>query len=114
MLKVNKAPKEKDESLIPSGRYCHASGEPEPYCVEHPPRPRYLCPYWDFDDEKPYQENGYCHFMEKGDWTIAEENPSFCSYSKDHPEDVGKMCHGFSLIWDKCKECGIKLDEDSD
>jgi hypothetical protein len=102
MLKINKAPKTKDESLIPDGMYCHAS------CMPDVDGYRYICPYWDYDDEKPYQENGYCHFMEKGDWTIAED-PCICSYSRDNPERVGQIVHGFSLIWDQCKECGIKF-----
>ena len=81
-----------DENLIPTGVYCH--GRPSfVYDKEHPKGYRVdVCPYWDFDDEKPKQENGYCHFMKKGDWEIGET----------------------FLLWDQCKECGIndELEED--
>lgn len=44
------------------------------------------CPYWSRNPDKPYQENGYCSYLEQGDWEVE----------------------GLSLLWDQCKECGIK------
>lgn len=42
---------------------------------------------WHRVDKKHYnQENGYCIYLGKGDWQES----------------------GTSLLWDKCKECGIK------
>jgi hypothetical protein len=107
MLKINKAPKIKDESFIPDGMYCHGMGSDN----------EYICPYWDFDDERPHQENGYCHFMEKGDWNINTEGEQHIAYSKDHPEWVDDKVSdhpelpqiGWGLLWDQCKECGIKF-----
>ncbi len=90
MLKINKAPKTKDKSLIPEGMYCHAS------CMPDVDGYRYVCPYWDYDDEKPHQENGYCHFLEWGDW-----DPPTAGNGNTGP--------AFTLLWDKCKECGIKF-----
>lgn len=46
----------------------------------------YNCPFWDKDETKPIQMNGYCHYLKRGDW---EENR-------------------YGLLWDLVKECGIK------
>lgn len=56
---------------IPQGLYCY-DGEG-------------VCPYWSIQDDKPAQENGYCHFLQKGDGHFDGE----------------------SLLWDQCKECNI-------
>ena len=42
--------------------------------------------------DKEYQDNGYCHFLEQGDW-----------------EDIG-----VGLLWDQCKCCQINVDLDND
>ena len=56
---------------IPSGYYCYDRlGK---------------CPYHEIIKNKPYQENGYCHFLKKGDWDFQFN----------------------SLLWDSCKECNI-------
>ena len=47
-----------------------------------------LCPFWAIDDTKPYQLNGYCHYLKAGDWMEFENG-------------------GTMLLWDQCKECGI-------
>lgn len=47
---------------------------------------QYKCPFWDRDRSKPEQVSGYCHYLKRGDW----EN--------EH----------FGLLWDSCKECGVK------
>ena len=44
------------------------------------------CPFWRKDHSKPNQMNGYCMFLELGDYMEDE---------------------GTSLLWDQCKECGI-------
>lgn len=66
----------KDKSLIPEGVYCYTriSGSKIK-----------LCTYWAYIINAPGQMNGYCHYLESGDW-----------------EDFG-----FSLLWDQCKECGV-------
>lgn len=61
------------EDDIPKGLYCYDSNG--------------TCPYWSLDEDRHYQENGYCYYMLKGDWERE----------------------GFSLIWDQVKECGINI-----
>lgn len=50
------------------------------------------CPYWDIIEELPYQDNGYCHWLERGD----------------------NNCPGLSLLWDCCKECSLKMYKEED
>ena len=68
----------KDEARIPPGPYCYYGDT--------------LCPYWDRREDMPEQMNGYCSFLEVGDW----EGP------------------GLGMLWDQCKECGVNLDEEND
>ena len=77
----------KDTSLIPKGMYCYV-----------PVVPNFLgigklvikkCPYWSLDEKHEKQDNGYCAYLEKGDW---------------------ELCGG--LLWDACKECGINMEDD--
>lgn len=62
----------KDKNLIPYGYYCYDENG--------------RCPYWCIDDNRPEQENGYCSYLDIGDWEME-----------------------FGLLWDQCKECGIKI-----
>lgn len=75
----------KHEKYIPPGPYCY-------HIIDGPNKHGQLsilkCPYWESHPEKPEQMNGYCRFIKKGDW---EEN-------------------GTTLLFDLCKECGIKED----
>lgn len=81
------------ESVIPKGCYCYenfrdsgrrnANGFPI-FNMD-------ICPYWDRNEDYPEQMNGYCWYMEMGDW-----------------EDGGG-----GLLWDQIKECGIN-DSDYD
>jgi len=50
------------------------------------------CPFWEMRTDKREQENGYCHWLQEGDW---EEK-------------------GSSLLWDQCKKCGINDDLEED
>jgi hypothetical protein len=78
----------KDKRLIPKGYYCYK------YLVQikgtNPPEFKEvgICPYWSIRKDKPEQSNGYCKYMEQGDWEFT----------------------GWSGIWDMVKECGIKHD----
>lgn len=70
----------KDTSLIPKGPYCYTTiGWTEDNYKE------VVCPYWSIDKTKEYQDNGYCSFLDRGDWNFE---------------------YG-GLLWDKVKECGI-------
>lgn len=62
---------------IPKGIYCYDN--------------KGICPYWSRKNDKPEQENGFCSFLNKGDWELT----------------VG-------LLWDQCKECGINNEGEAD
>lgn len=59
-----------------------------PYCYDKSGK----CPYWDSFPDHPQQMDGYCWFLLRGDWD--EE--------------------GHSLLFDQCKECGIKETPDTE
>lgn len=63
---------EQAKSLIPEGTYCYSADG--------------LCPFWERNKQFPEQANGYCHFLNHGDWQEK----------------------GLGLLWDQCKECGVK------
>ena len=68
--------------LIPYGDYCYdivrIDAETGRITVRN-------CPFWSLRDDKPSQENGYCSYLQEGDWEQE----------------------GLSLLWDQIKECGI-------
>lgn len=68
----------KDQSVIPAGIYCYDQNG--------------LCPYWSSRADKHHQENGYCSFLEVGDWEVK----------------------GCSLLWDQVKECGVNCSWDEE
>ena len=76
----------KEIEKIPVGPYCYSikkiKGDKIKICA---------CPYWELRKDKPTQDNGYCHYLERGDW-----------------EDAGT-----SLLWDMVKECGINSEPSS-
>jgi len=45
-----------------------------------------ICPYWSIRDSKPAQGNGYCGYLEWGDWDME---------------------NSVTLLWDQVKECGV-------
>lgn len=69
----------KDKNVIPKGPYCYEA------------RDKY-CPYFEIVEDKPAQMNGYCHYLEQGDWEFEH----------------------FGLLWDAVKECGINDEEEED
>lgn len=72
---------EKDISVIPVGQYCYtfigAISKAGGYRIKS-------CPYWSINSNYGDQNNGYCSYLEVGDW---EEG-------------------GF-LLWDQVKLCDI-------
>lgn len=71
----------KDTSVIPEGPYCYSRDNGK----------QVNCPYWSCDPTKPEQENGYCSFLEIGDWEIPPGE-------------------GISHLWDQVKLCDENLD----
>lgn len=65
---------EPDINAIPEGPYCYG------------PNGR-ACPYWAKIPDRPYQENGYCDLLGKGDWELGPTE---------------------GLLWDMVKSCQIK------
>jgi hypothetical protein len=74
--KIDREKFDHPENYVPKGMYCY-DGD-------------YRCPFWDVNENKDEQRNGYCHLLKKGDW-----------------EDDGT-----DLLWDKCKECAINIDDE--
>lgn len=70
---------------IPEGMYCYT---PAPEGFIDGRLKITLCPFWRRIPTRHLQENGYCLYMQKGDWG-----------------DKGTW-----LLWDQCKECGINDD----
>ena len=97
----------KDKKLIPTGYYCYT------LLKNHK---RHFCPYWSIKKDKLEQENGYCAYLEKGDWDINKE-VKWETLDKNGKKVKGKLQSaneiGFpmSLLWDSVKECGINEEE---
>jgi hypothetical protein len=85
----------KDKKLIPKGYYCHSLNSM-----------RKVCPYW----KRISKYNAYCGYLGKNDKEIAATNVMTIVHPK---KDKGKKffstpAGGGSLLWDKCKMCGVK------
>ncbi|MBT9167225.1 MAG: hypothetical protein DDT19_00550 [Syntrophomonadaceae bacterium] len=65
-----------DVAIIPRGLYCYEKNDKDN-----------VCPYWSLKRERGKQKNGYCAFMEQGDWQFG------------------------GALWKRIKECGIKEEE---
>ena len=70
-----------DSTIIPYGIYCYSTS---------PKGKKIRCPYWLLFKDKPFQNNGYCKFLGRGDWEVTNRENSWRS-----------------LLWDSVKECGI-------
>ena len=83
-------PLEQLKKEIPHGDYCY-SGWRKTFKA---------CKYWSRNDEYPEQDNGYCSYLELGDWM---DHPMNTWGGPDHP--CGQLHAG--LLWDQVKACGI-------
>lgn len=91
---------------IPRGEYCYSKS-----------RGRGRCPYWKRISFLHYQENGYCSYLKRGDidrnnddnYILQQINPKTGEIIKETP--ASEMPFGVGLLWDQCKECGIKEGE---
>lgn len=76
----------KDTSCIPVGCYCYGvvdignNDTGQKFNIKTT-----KCPYWSLNTNRAYQENGYCSFLEEGDWQYG----------------------GLGTLWDQVKICGI-------
>jgi hypothetical protein len=73
------------EKHIPFGLYCYAQASKEGDYIP--------CPFWDRNENRPQQLNGYCHYLKQGDWDLL----GLDEWDID----------GTGLLWDQCKECDI-------
>jgi len=85
----------KDRSKIPYGSYCYDKNG--------------ICPYWSINSDFPEQYNGYCAFLEKGDWDLNREREWIDVKTKIKltADEIGLP---MSLLWDQVKECGVNED----
>ena len=101
MKKVNPDYFLNPKSHIPKGSYCYnANG---------------ICPFWDKDNTKDEQENGYCHFLKRGDWDMNAEGGRMIDVKTGEVIELDYYSIG-GLLWDQVKECGVNDDDilDSD
>jgi len=105
--------RKRPKDVVPRGCYCY---------TRRPERDTNrtigvdTCPFWDIDEGRPAQENGYCHLLQAGDWENREPSPLlYCSpeFTKETGLKAGDMVEGsFGLVWDQCKECGVNDEEE--
>lgn len=113
----------KDKTLIPKGMYCHGPGKSNKDGTISFPK---MCPYWSSNPSKPEQENGYCAFLEKGDWDInkeANQKPQKVIHCDPvngdkevtyAPGELPFPFNKFGLLWDQCKECNINMGDENE
>jgi len=89
--------------IIPKGLYCHDEKDMNK-----------ICPYWRKREGYDEQENGYCNYLNKGDYEINREvyTGIWTSYKDGKKVKTWKVKYNLeypdnsSLLWDKCKEEG--------
>ena len=114
-------------AVIPEGMYCHGKHVPcEDFATTGRMKTVGDCPFW-FRIKKYYtkgmpRHDGYCVLLGKGDVEINKEAENrkcvvtTCKGGKvDHKEtrtykEWGFPINSVSLLWDRCKECGLKDD----
>jgi len=72
-----------------------------------------VCPYWGIRRDLPNQANGYCRYLKvtDADQNNDPESEFICTVKETGEKRVVKapdIPFGTSLLWDQCKECGIK------
>ena len=59
------------------------------------------------DKTKPFQMNGYCHYLKKGDWELNKEFEIYDTKTGKKVNFKDREGIPMSLLWDGCKECGV-------
>jgi len=91
----------KDKLIIPKGDYCYSRDENGN---------QVNCPYWSSRPDKPNQENGYCAYLEEGDWEVNADSEEY----DPKTGEVRELRWPCNLLWDQVKECGINPWTDED
>lgn len=97
-----------DDKMIPIG----------PYCYSIMNNKRVPCIYWRHRsqvDKKECgsQDYGYCLFLEKGDIEFNQE-PMYKEEGKENILSADEIGLPLSLLWDRCKMCGVNDEWDDD
>jgi hypothetical protein len=96
---------------IPKGTYCYKIIKIiYPKDGSYPYHKIKICPYWDKIKEFPEQDNGYCHWLERGDFDY-DLNDEFHFLDENIIKEVNKKYKrktGHGLLWDQCKECHLR------
>jgi len=98
------------EMIIPKGDYCYTSLEVKIRDDGLPVRKVKTCPFWDKNDEKHYQEAGYCHLLGRGDWEMNDVK-EYVNDKTGEKQTANEIGLPLSLLWDQCKECGLNYDD---
>ena len=98
----------KDKILIPKGYYCYTHLK---FNKNGSWKIIGLCPYWSKRENKHEQENGYCAYLEKGDWEFNEKYKKQGGWKNTKGEPVETPDIPLSFIWDMVKECNINEEE---
>lgn len=98
---------------IPKGLYCHGDfvvNKKNPSVYSTP----YMCPFWFSVEGKGKQENGYCVLLGKGDWDLNSEVQwvPLKGGKEGKFQSAKEIRLPMSLLWDQCKECGLKEEEE--
>ena len=87
--------RKKGIDCIPEGYYCYIGD--------------YICPYWSIKPDLPEQANGYCAYLGKSDVDLHNDRKHDVTDTKTGEKvDPAEMPFCLGLLWDQCKECGIK------
>ena len=86
---MNEIKNAKDDLDIPKGMYCYDVIVPCTAETNFNYRVK-PCRFWSLRKERCNQMNGYCSFLELGDWDLPT---------------------GFDLLWDQVKVCGINNED---
>lgn len=89
--------------FVPRGDYCYKGSRA-------PNNKKYKeCPYWDYIEELPEQESGYCHYLKYGDNDINnDENRILIDMKTGEKIPAPEMPITIGLLWDQVKECRLK------
>ena len=94
---------------IPKGDYCYkvikVEDNPNGSCsilTRH-------CPYWDKIEGLSNQKSGYCHWLEKGDIDINnDDSKEFKNVKTGEISTAPEMPFGVGILWDSVKECSLR------
>jgi len=75
---------ESNPTYIPLGTKCYFTHSVSSYSQE-----THYCPYWSLVLKKPQEQNGFCHYLNQGDWEYG------------------------TMIWDGNKECNVNIGEEN-